>query len=187
LWSVNVGSAIAGTPLLDGETLYVGTFGNELLAINTQSHEITNRFSTTDWVWATPVLQDGVLYFGDLDGYIYALDIATWQQKWKVRDEEHKGAIRGKLAVVDGLILAGLDSKYLTAFTIDGVHKCSSQTAERILSDMIVIGNDVIFTTLDPKELVAGYNINTCIRSWGVAKPGDEDIKNLAQATQKPE
>jgi outer membrane protein assembly factor BamB len=68
IWKTeSLGGALVGTPTLDGQdVLYVGTFGNELLAINRQDGAILWRTPTDYWIWSGPALDDGILYFGDL-------------------------------------------------------------------------------------------------------------------------
>jgi outer membrane protein assembly factor BamB len=189
IWELELGGAIGATPLLYNGVLYVGTFGNELVAVDPSSNppKVINRFKTRGWVWSTPVAHDGALYFGDLKGYVYALDIETFQLRWEATDTEHPGGIRGKVAVVDGKVIAGSESKYLRAYDekTGSVHWTSGTPAtDRILSDLIVIGPDVIFTTLNENTLVVAHNIERGFRSWYVAKPSNELIAQLA--TQAP-
>jgi outer membrane protein assembly factor BamB len=42
-------------------------------------------FPTGDAVTASPAVVDGVVYVGSWDGYFYAIDAATGNQKWKVQ------------------------------------------------------------------------------------------------------
>lgn len=78
LWkSADLGGSVVGTPAVgtDG-TLYVGTFGKEMLALDPSNGAVKWRFSTGDWVWSGPALENNVLYFGDLAGNFYALNAA---------------------------------------------------------------------------------------------------------------
>ncbi len=75
--------AIAGTPALGSDgTLYVGTFGKEIYAINSSDLSIKWRFATQDWVWGGPELVNDILYFGDLSGTFYALNAANGTKIW---------------------------------------------------------------------------------------------------------
>jgi outer membrane protein assembly factor BamB len=88
IWrSESLGGATVGTPAIseDGETLYIGTFLNELVAINTSNGNILWRFPTEGWVWANPVLDGDVLYFGDIAGNFYAIDRNTQAQLWSLQ------------------------------------------------------------------------------------------------------
>jgi outer membrane protein assembly factor BamB len=178
LWQVQLNGAIGGTPLFDNGTLYVGTFANNLYAISIESRKVVNTFATEGWVWGTPVVKDGILYFGDLKGWVYALDLASWQVKWKVRDTERPGAIRGRLALTqrDGkdIVIAGSESKYLRAYDVENgqlVWTSAIAAEERILSDLIVMGDDIIFTTLSPSQIVAAFSVQTGQLNWRVSLP----------------
>jgi outer membrane protein assembly factor BamB len=194
-WQLDLGGAIAGTPLLDNGKLYVGTFSNELIAVDLSTQAITNRFPTQGWVWAPPIIDNGVLYFADLAGKVYAMDVVTWTKKWdalavKENDptKNKPAAIRGRMAVVRSSVndkdetlylIAGGDDKVLYSFNATtGQYICGNTANDRIISDIIVIGDDAIFATLSPEQSLAGYNITTCQQTWKVRK---EDITRLVQ------
>lgn len=186
-WKVDVGGAVADSPLVDGDTLYVGTFSHELVAISTEG-KIINRFKTDGWVWSTPILVNDTLYFGDLSGNIYALGANDWQQKWKTIDSERPGGIRGKVAFAHikpaggterDIIIAGSESKYVRAYdakTGESVWTAGIAADEQILSDLVVIGQDVIYTTLNEDHIVGAYNIETGNRSWTVSLKNDLNL-----------
>jgi outer membrane protein assembly factor BamB len=44
-------------------------------------------FPTGDAVTASPAVVDGVVYGGSWDGYLYAIDATTGNQKWKVQPD----------------------------------------------------------------------------------------------------
>jgi len=84
LWrSADLGGSIVGKPAVgpDG-TVYVGTFGSELVALDGTTGSVKWRFSTKDWVWAGPILDNNSLYFGDLSGNFYAVNAADGSALW---------------------------------------------------------------------------------------------------------
>lgn len=198
---IDLGGAIGATPLVVDTTLYVGTFENKFLAVsifNPTEMKIVNTLVTEGWVWATPVLQDGVLYFGDLSGYLYALDANSWSLKWpKLTDAEHPGAIRGKVAITsipnpngekpETIVIVGTEGKFLNAYDADDGHRvwaASTGTEDKILSDLIVIGDYVIFTTLSENQILRAYNIKNGYGAWSV-KLADE-VARMQTATTAP-
>jgi outer membrane protein assembly factor BamB len=64
------------------------------------------RFKTNRPIFSTPVVSDGVAYFGGFDSTVYALDIQTGAQKWKLKTN---GEIRSNLVLNNNnnLYLAG--------------------------------------------------------------------------------
>jgi hypothetical protein len=62
----------------------------------------------------------------------------------------------------------------------NGAYLCGNQAEERIFSDLVVIGTDVIFTTVSDNQILTGYNIDTCQKTWTVKRPTDDDMNRLA-------
>jgi outer membrane protein assembly factor BamB len=107
IWaSGELGGAMIGTPAIgpDG-TLYVGTFNNELVALNSQDGKVIHRYKAAGWIWASPLLVGDTLYFGDLSGTMYALGL-DWNLKWKVQPDStssHRAIVDKALLVKDTL------------------------------------------------------------------------------------
>ncbi len=194
-WRVELGGAVAATPLLHEGILYVGTLNSELIAldtkldsrmaINNQSERILRRYKAEGWLWSTPTLVDGTLYFGDLKGYVHAIDAETFNPRWKATDAERPGGIRGKVAVVDGRVIAASEGRHLRAYNAESgavVWTSSPAELERILGDVVVVDETIIVTTKSEDRLVVAYDLLSGGRLWSVRKPSQDDINRLAQA-----
>jgi outer membrane protein assembly factor BamB len=185
-WKTDLGGAIYGAPLLADGTLYAGTFDGQLVSLDASTGEVKARLETDGGVWATPVLENDLLYFGDLKGTLYAVNAADLTVAYRVVDDQNYGAIRGKVALVtnaseERILLVGSENKSLRAYLAsDLTYKWGQQTEDRILSDLFIIGEDVVFTTMSNNQLLTGYNYNTANRSWNIAKPTEDDLKRTA-------
>jgi outer membrane protein assembly factor BamB len=86
LWrSEKFNGSIVGKPALSPEgVLFAGTVGKELVAYDTANRAILWRFGSEGWIWGGPLYIDGVVYFGDLSGKFFAIDVATGQKKWEL-------------------------------------------------------------------------------------------------------
>ena len=73
-------------------------------------------FDTDDRIWSTPVVSDGVAYFGSHDGNIYAVNTATGKLKWSRQTE---GVVAGKPLLFNGMVIAGSFDKNLYALDAD--------------------------------------------------------------------
>jgi outer membrane protein assembly factor BamB len=119
-----LGGSVVGTPAYSEDgVLYVGTFGGKLFALNAEDGSVLWEFTTTPvsdrilgiiptsksgWIWSSPVLSDGVLYFGDLNGYFYAVDANDGSKLWQLTPEQLDGEIVGSPLVIE-------DSIYFTS------------------------------------------------------------------------
>jgi outer membrane protein assembly factor BamB len=56
---------------------------------------------------ATPVVVDGVVYVGDLDGTFYAIDLHSGQPRWKFIKPVEKASFNSAAAVRDGRVYVG--------------------------------------------------------------------------------
>jgi outer membrane protein assembly factor BamB len=109
VWEHNVGGAVQSHLVRDGDTLYVTTMGGDLVAMNPQNGDEKWRGRTHDAVFSTPHVQDGVVYFGSADHYVYATDAKTGDLKWKA---ETGGAVLGSAAKTNGIVCIGsVDTK----------------------------------------------------------------------------
>jgi outer membrane protein assembly factor BamB len=104
LWSFDAGGAIAGTPHVTETHIYVGSFGNSVYSLNlAHRRQYPNSiglnpslewsFDTGQWVWAEPLLADGVVYVANLPGQVYALDAASGLPLWQSPAEVGKEII----------------------------------------------------------------------------------------------
>jgi outer membrane protein assembly factor BamB len=112
--------------------------------------------------------------------------------KWKSNDPERPGAVRGRVAVTkmkDGkdIIIAGNENKFLRAYDLntgDKVWTSAISADEQVLSDLIVLGDEVIFSTLSQGQVVAAFNIETGQKSWSVNL--QTEITRVQTATNVP-
>lgn len=61
-------------------------------------------FETGDDIWGSPVVTDGSVYIGSADGYLYALNANTGEEKWRFQTEHR---VEGSPAVEDGTVYVG--------------------------------------------------------------------------------
>jgi len=77
------GDKIWSTPVIEGDTLYIGCFDGKLLALNTDDLTEKWHFQTEGTVTATPAVYDGKVFIGSFDRHLYAVDAVTGRQLWK--------------------------------------------------------------------------------------------------------
>ncbi len=83
--SYQTGDKIWGTPTVEGDTLYIGSFDKKLYALNTAdlTPKWTSPFITEGSIIAKPLVSNGVIYIGSFDKKMYAINASDGTPKWK--------------------------------------------------------------------------------------------------------
>jgi len=119
-------TAIYGTPIVDGDLVYFGTYSGEVYALSTADGEDI-------WVYppkgegyigavvGSPVIANGIIYTSSSDGRVYALNATNGKRKWAT---DH--ALADKLWTSPAVVG---DTLYISTF--DGhIHALSVETGE---------------------------------------------------------
>jgi outer membrane protein assembly factor BamB len=106
-----------GRPAVDGPMAYVPSVDGSVYAIDTSQPEqmiafVRNgasrqplwRFTTTDQIWSSPALSNGVLYVGSQSKSLFAVDARTGTSKWGFPTN---APIVGSPALADGIVYIG--------------------------------------------------------------------------------
>ena len=104
--------AVLGSPVLGtANTLYVGTYGGTIYAMNTGNGAAksltTTEKTTANWIWSGPALEADALYFGDGNGSLYGYPLSGTGQPWK---QSVNGAIIGTPLVSADTVVIGTEA-----------------------------------------------------------------------------
>ncbi len=97
-------------------------------------------------IMSTPVVHEGMLYFGSADNYVYAVDAKTGKEVWKYKTG---GKIFSIPAISDGMLFIGSYDKSLYAITLDGKEAWRFQTGGEVASSPCVYGDLVLAGSKD--------------------------------------
>jgi outer membrane protein assembly factor BamB len=155
------------------------------------------KFSTKDIV-GSPLVVNGVVYFGSWDGFLYALDLNTGATNWKFKTE---GSVSASPAEEAGLICFGSGDGYLYCLEADsGTERWKFKTQGPIFSSPTIADGIVYVGSADHHvyavDLASGneewkYEVNGPVHSSiavsdGVVCFGSDDRSLYAiQATEK--
>jgi outer membrane protein assembly factor BamB len=78
--TIDLGGAIPGSPTAGPAGVFVGSFSKKLEVITGGDHHTLAEAG--NWIWGAPALEGETLYYADLDGSVYSLDLATGRQNW---------------------------------------------------------------------------------------------------------
>lgn len=151
---VDLGGAAPGSPIIGNEGVYVGSFASNVTYINPNGvNEVIA--SASDWIWGTPALDNETLYYADLSGFIYSLDLTNNRQNW---DElQPDGPVAASLLVVGDQIYVATEAGSFIALDRDGKIVWEKTPGGKIYTTP-VLSNDLI--------LVAPYQAEFALAAY---------------------
>jgi len=171
-WEYNVGSAIVGGVTVANNTLFVGSSNGQLHVLNLANDTAGERFTfkTENKIWSTPVVQNGIVYFGSLDHNLYALDASTGEKKWSFKTD---ASITATPLVMDELLYIGShDSKLYAINTETGEMKWVFDKAGDWFWSKVVYDSGTIYAgSLDHYIYAVGAGNGTLLWSFETSGP----------------
>jgi outer membrane protein assembly factor BamB/tRNA A-37 threonylcarbamoyl transferase component Bud32 len=131
LWSFKVEDAVRSTPLIYNGVVYVGSYDNNLWALDAQEGGLVWKFATEGGIGSSPVYGGGSIFIGSSDYRLYAVNVRDGKRRWTFKAD---GKIFTTPALELGLIFFGSDDGKLYALK-------PGQTSAREMWH---------FTTMDP-------------------------------------
>ena len=92
---------IESSPLLRNDTLYVGTWNNDVIALNAKTGNLLWARPLGSYIYGAAAVYRRKVFVGTYDGKFYALDAATGDTRWEI---DAQGAVHAAPTVVDGLV-----------------------------------------------------------------------------------
>ncbi len=86
-WQFRSKGAILSSPIVDGDTVYIGSTDHNFYALDLASGALKWTFKTDSRVPGSAAVSNGSVFFESYDSYFYCLDAATGKLKWKFRTE----------------------------------------------------------------------------------------------------
>jgi outer membrane protein assembly factor BamB len=166
----------------DAGLVYVGTFGGKVHAFDLETGAEQWSVEGQDWIWNGPASADGVLYYADSSGYVYAVDAVTGDSLWQtdVHGMETtlgavqnppimiKGAVQAKPVVVDDVVyiasvgneetgeglLVALDAR-------TGAELWQQTTPAPLFSTPVVVGDSIVVALQHETAVIIIYDLET--------------------------
>ncbi len=164
VWSFDAGGAITGTPHVTADKLYIGSFGDDVFALdlahrrqNPNSNVLNSSsewvFETGGWVWAEPLLADGILYVASLPGDVFALNADNGQPRWgepaKAGDEIVAQPVIFESNRGPALAVPSGEENIFVVLLADGQVTGEFNTSGRGMKSSPVLIDDVLFVHTD--------------------------------------
>jgi eukaryotic-like serine/threonine-protein kinase len=104
LWNYTAHAAIASSPSVNGNFVFVGSKDYNLYCLNAENGQLAWNFTTAGEVDSSPAIYEGCVYVGSVDGWVYCLNITTGMPIWV---SLAGGYMQSSPAVVDGCVFIG--------------------------------------------------------------------------------
>ena len=121
-----------------------------MVAVDSSNGKVLWSQPTLGWVWATPLLNEDVLYFGDTEGYIYAFSAKDGKTLWSRQLDT--GVNR---AIIGAPVILG-DRSILWIEGWSSIH-CKSKNGGPAVASPIQIGGEILadLVAVEDKILIA--------------------------------
>lgn len=127
-WMRRTGGPVSSTPAVAGGRVFALSYDGRLYALDVADGQVLWTFATAgerrfearglhgqlpksqtfadvfDVYLSSPVVADGVVYFGSGDGHVYAVDAASGRLRWKHRTAD---VVHASPALADGMVFVG--------------------------------------------------------------------------------
>lgn len=177
VWSepATLEGAIASRPIVDSDLVFVTSFDAQLHALSLSSGELVWSASGQDWIWGAPALVDGVVYFVDVQGNVYAVDSETGAELWT---QSIGLTVDTSPVVVDDRIYIasqgaeGSEQGMLTALDIaDGGQLWQQSTPAPLHTTPVVVEDTIVVALQSESVLLIGFDLETGSQQWQYQPP----------------
>ncbi len=152
---VNLGGAIPGSPAVTDGGVIVGSFTSNIDFVSSNGdHEVLATAS--NWVWGTPALDNETLYYADLSGNIFSLDLATGSQNWGTLQPD--GPIAASPLVVGEQIYIATEEGTFFALDRDGKIVWEKETGGKIYTTPALTGDLILVAPYQAEFSLAAYD-----------------------------
>lgn len=153
--TIDLGGASPSSPALGTDGVFAGSFAAAIEHVtSTGEHNVVS--TTGDWIWGAPVIDNGNLYYADLGGNLYSLDLASGSQNW--------GAIKPDGPVVASMLVAG-DQIYVAteagtflALDRDGKSVWEKQVGGQLYTTPVLSGDMILVAPYQADFALAAYD-----------------------------
>jgi outer membrane protein assembly factor BamB len=148
LWNEDLTGAIPGSAILGADgSLYVGSLASQLEKFDPETGNHQPVLDAKNWIWGTPASDGDTLYFGDLDGNVYAFSTSTAKLNWAPVKPD--GAIITASPLIhNDQILIATELGFLYAIDRDGKTLWSEKVGGKIYTTPVAAGDLTILAPI---------------------------------------
>ncbi len=143
VWTFQCEDEIRGTPAIEDGLVYIGSYDNNLYALDAKSGKFVWKYATDGGIVSKPVITDGAVFFGSEDKNLYVVSARHGRLNWTYQTE---GPIRSSPSLAEGHVFMGSDDYNLHAVnTLSGRCSWKFNAASPIRSTPLIAQDHVYF------------------------------------------
>ena len=152
LWSFKTEDEIRGTPTIFQGLLLIGSYDNNLYALNAADGKFQWKYPTDGGIVSRPAVLEGNVYFGSEDKRLHVVSIRSGKVVWTYYTN---GPIRSSPRIAEGHIFIGSDDNNLHAVNLNtGRQAWHFETADPIRSTPFVL-NELVYAGCESGDYYA--------------------------------
>jgi outer membrane protein assembly factor BamB len=153
---IDLGGAAPSSSVVGSDGVYAGSFASTIEFIQPNGkHEVIT--TAENWIWGTPVVDGETLYYADLDGKIYSLDLASGSQNWDAVQPD--GPVVASLLVVGDQIYVATEAGTLVALDRDGKTVWEKTVGAKIYTTPVLSGDSILVAPYQGAFVLAAYDL----------------------------
>jgi outer membrane protein assembly factor BamB/tRNA A-37 threonylcarbamoyl transferase component Bud32 len=143
LWKFKCEDEVRGTPAIHQGTVYIGSYDNNLYALDAADGKFQWKYPTDGGIVSRPLIVEGNVIFGSEDKRLHVVSARSGKVVWTYFTD---GPIRSSPTIAEGHIFFGSDDHYLHAVNINtGRMAWRFESADAIRSTPFVMTDMVYF------------------------------------------
>jgi outer membrane protein assembly factor BamB len=152
---IDLGGAAPSSPAISGENIYVGSFASTIEAIQPDgTHEAIA--TAENWIWGSPIVDSETLYYADLNGKVYSLDLATGSQNWDAVQPD--GPVVASLLVTGDQIYVATEAGTLVALDREGKTVWEKTVGGKVYTTPVLSGDMILVAPYQADFVLAAYD-----------------------------
>lgn len=152
---IDLGGASPASPVAGEGGVYTGSFDSTVGFISS-SGDFQIVAEASNWIWGSPALDEDTLYFADLNGSIYSVDVATGSQNWG--ELKPDGPIVATPLVVGDQIYFGAEDGAFIALDRDGKIVWEKAVGGKLYTQPVLSGETILVAPYQAEFALAAYD-----------------------------
>ncbi|PVX23514.1 MAG: hypothetical protein CW691_10420, partial [Candidatus Bathyarchaeum sp.] len=167
-WTYTIGDIVTSSPAVADGVVYIGSWDNNIYAINANDGTKIWNYTTENNVFSSPTVVDGVVYVGSWDANVYALNATTGTKIWNYTTGN---GVTSSPAVANGVVYIGSkDDKVYALNATTGTSIWNYTTGNDVTSSPAV-ANNIVYVGSNDYKLYA-LNATTGTQIWNYPTGG---------------